>query len=424
MQTTYKTIGQKICAASTLVVRCLFVLLATACAPSNNFDSLNSTLNTTCNGTAVQSKYIVHYKSGQWAYLSAKDRGEFTEKYLRPQAESIDFVEYDQKIKIQQAAVAPALTGSEINNWGPSSINAPAAWQKGFRGQNVIVAVVDSGVDINHPQLINQIDYNTGETGTDSSGRDKRTNGVDDDGNGYVDDYAGFNFVAGTGQMIDDVGHGTHVSGIIAAEHNDTSIQSGHVEGVAPAAKILPVKFLDQSGGTLTAALQGIDYAVARGAQIINASWGGNGCSQALKQKITELSGKNVLFVTAAGNSFSNLELAPEYPAAFDLPMQITVGALTPTLVQADYSNYSRKLVHLFSPGSDVVSTVPLAMGSYAAYSGTSMATPFVSAAAAVWLSATGVANLSTVKSKILNNVDTNPNYMNITGGRLDLGAL
>ncbi len=401
-----------------------------ACAPVNKFDKVDSSLNTTCNGAAVQTKYIVHYLNGQWAYPTAKGRADFVEKFVRPNIDAIDFVEYDQKInventvKVTASAVAPALSGADIDNWGPGSISAPTAWQAGYRGQNVIVAVVDSGVDVTHPQLVNQIFYNTGEAGADSVGRDKRSNGVDDDNNGFVDDYAGYNFESNSGQMLDDVGHGTHVSGIIAAEHADTQIMTGHVEGVAPSAKILPVKFLGVDGGTLSSALQGIDYAVLRGAKIINASWGGNGCSNALKQKIADLSAKNVLFVSAAGNSAANIELAPEYPAAYDLPLQITVGALTPTLLQADYSNYSRKLVQLFSPGSNIISTVPVAMGSYAAYSGTSMATPFVSGAAAVWISANPSSSMSLIRNSILGSVTTDSTYMNATGGRLNLSSL
>ena len=397
-----------------------------ACSQTERFNTLASSLNTTCNGAALQTKYIVHYLDGSWAYHEAESKEAFVEKVVRPNVERIDFVEHDQKIYLENTAptAAPALSGADIDNWGAQSINAPAAWRNGYRGQNVIVAVVDSGVDISHPQLSNQIAYNSGEMGTDAQGRDKRSNAVDDDGNGYIDDYAGYNFESGSSQMLDDVGHGTHVSGIIAAQHSDVQIMSGYVQGVAPAAKILPVKFLGASGGTLSAALQGIDYAVLRGAKIINASWGGSGCSSALRQKISDLSAKDVLFVSAAGNSSSNIELAPEYPAAYNLPLQLTVGALTPALLQADYSNYSRKLVQIFSPGSYIASTVPTDMGSYASYSGTSMATPFVSGAAAVWLSARPSSTMSAVRDDILKYTTFNPTYMNLTGGRLDLSAL
>ena len=343
---------------------------------------------------------------------------------MRPNLDKIDFVEPDQRIGAYQIPPVTAPTGTEINNWGARAINAPVAWQNGVRGSGVVVAVVDTGVDITHPQLVNQIYYNHGEMGLDAQGRDKRTNGIDDDGNGYVDDWAGYNFLNNSGVMSDDVGHGTHVSGIIAAEHSDTTIKTGYVQGVAPEAKILPVKFLDQSGGSLSDALKGIDYAVMRGAKVINASWGGPGCAQSLRQKIQDLSNENVLFVAAAGNGGENLDLYPQYPAAFIAPLQLTVGAIANTLLQDDYSNYSKTLVNLFAPGTAIVSTVPSSLypGGYASMTGTSMATPFVSGAAADLLSAHLGVTVQTVRQMILQSVDQDPSYTNSSGGRLDVG--
>jgi thermitase len=178
---------------------------------------------------------------------------------------------------------------------------------------------------------------------------------------------------------------------------------------------------LSEDGGSLSAALKGIDYAIARGAKVINASWGGSGCSQSLRQKISEVAERNVLFVTAAGNSGNNIDRSPEYPAAFNLPLQITVGALGESLAMANYSNYSSTLVHLFAPGSLVVSTVP--GNSYAAYSGTSMATPFVAGASAVLLGSNPNMSLSEVRERLFHSVVTNSNYSNFTSGRLNLGA-
>jgi subtilisin family serine protease len=400
-------------------------LFLVACAPADSFESVMPSTSGDCAADAIQNKYIVHYKDGSWLYTNEVERADFVEGVVKPKLSQIDFIEFDQKIRTNKMSLAqaapPALSGAAINNWGAEAINVAPAWQANFRGQNVLVGVVDSGIDPTHPQLTNQIAYNMGEYGTDSQGRNKETNGIDDDGNGYIDDYAGFNFMTNSGQMLDDLGHGTHVSGIIAAQHDDTTVTTGHMEGVAPLAKIIPAKFIGQSDGTLSAALQAIDYTVTRGAQVINASWSGTSCSAALKQKISDLSAKNIFFVSAAGNSSANLDTAPEYPAVYSLPLQLTVGALDPTLVQASYSNYSLKLVQLFSPGSGVVSTVPVSMGSYESMSGTSMATPFVTGALAVMISAHPNSSTANIRAALLQSVSTNSNYINSTYGRLNL---
>src|SRR5262249_39786115 len=148
--------------------------------------------------------------------------------------------------------------------------------QHGLRGQGVKVAIIDSGVDISHPQLSANIAINAGETGIDGNGKDRRTNGVDDDGNGFVDDVTGYDFVHQSGQMIDDDGHGTHVAGIIAAAHTAKDIRTDVMQGIAPSAKILPLKFLGNDGsGYLSDAMRAVDYAVKAGAKVVNASWGG-----------------------------------------------------------------------------------------------------------------------------------------------------
>src|SRR5690606_7730616 len=126
--------------------------------------------------------------------------------------------------------------------------------------------------------------------------------------------------------------------------------------GVAPAAKILPLKFLGMDGGTLSHAIKAMDYAVMAGANVVNASWGGRGCSRSLMEKMSQLGDANVLLTVAAGNSGANLERYPEYPAAFRLPLQITVGAVGSMGLMTDRSNYSSSLVHLFAPGQQVKS--------------------------------------------------------------------
>ncbi len=397
---------KRVPAASMLVVLALM-----GCAPPDHSETILPNSSETCGGTAIPTRYIVHYHSGAWDYIENHDREDFKNSYVRPRLDAIDFIEYDQTLKVN-SEVHPALS-TGIDNWGVSATDAPAAWQRDLRGQGAVVAVIDSGVDVTHQQLVSQIAYNEGEAG------EKKSNGVDDDGNGFVDDYEGYNFVDNNGSVEDDVGHGTHVSGIIAASHTDTTHRTGYPQGLAPSAKILPVKTLSRQSGTLSAALKGIDYAVARGANIINASWGGPGCSQSLRQKVSEATRQNVLFIVAAGNSGNNLDRAPEYPAAFRLPLQITVGAIRASLSMDSYSNYSRSLVHLFAPGTMVVSTTP--GNTVSAMSGTSMAAPFVSGAAALLMSRNPNLSTELLRDALLGSVDFANEYMNITNGRLNI---
>jgi subtilisin family serine protease len=396
----------------------LFVLSAlvlSACGQPDKAENLIPAMNETCGGAAIQNRYIVHYKSGRWDYVKNPDRENFKSTFVQPQVDEIDFIEYDQKIHFRSDVPVISTNAMGIDNWGINTINAPHAWQNGLRGQNTLVAVIDSGVDTRHSQLRNQIAYNPGESGTLAN------NGIDDDGNGFIDDYEGYNFYDDNGNVTDRLGHGTHVAGIIAAQHDDNLHMTGYVQGIAPQAKILPVKFLGEDGGTMSGALRSIDYAISRGAKIINASWGGTGCSLSLRQKVSEVANRNILFVAAAGNNGVNLERYPEYPAAFNLPTQITVGAIGETLFMANYSNYSTEYVHIFAPGSQVVSTIP--GQAYAAYSGTSMATPFVAGAAAVLLSARPDLSPADLRRLLFTTVQQDNTYSNLTRGRLNLGS-
>lgn len=281
--------------------------------------------------------------------------------------------------------------------------------------------MIDTGVDIRHRQLKSQIYKNLGETGFDENGADKRYNGVDDDGNGYVDDWAGYDFYHNLPTPGDNSNHGTHVAGIIAASHLDT--QAGpapHAQGVAPQAQILPATFLGPDGsGSIEAGIEAIRYSVKMGAKIINASWGGPGCSVTLRDEVRGLQEKNILFVTAAGNNGINLETWPEYPASFEALSQLTVGSVDFNLLRSSFSNYSSRFVHLFAPGGGITSTVP--GNDYATFGGTSMAAPFVSGAAAlIWSKNPGLSAID-VRNEILRSTTYNSTYQNQSKGRLQL---
>ncbi|MGM3304572.1 S8 family peptidase [Anabaena sp. WFMT] len=264
---------------------------------------------------------------------------------------------------------APDLGG---NNWGADLVNAPAAWERGHTGQGIVVAVLDTGVDYNHTDLNDNIWTNSKEIAG---------NGIDDDGNGYIDDIQGWNFNSTNNNVLDDNGHGTHVSGTIAGENNGSG-----VTGIAYNAKIMAVKVLDENGsGSYSNIAKGIYYAVDNGANVINLSLGGNSGNNTLKSALEYASSKGVIVVMAAGN---NSESTPSYPARYADNLGIAVGAVDKNNNLTDFSNRSgsQEIKYVTAPGQDIYSTVP--NNQYATYSGTSMAAPHVAGVVALMLSA------------------------------------
>ncbi|BAZ38055.1 peptidase S8/S53 [Calothrix sp. NIES-4101] len=266
-------------------------------------------------------------------------------------------------------ADVPNLGG---NNWGDDMVKAPEVWAKGYTGQGVVVAVLDTGVDRNHEDLKNNIWKNTKEI---------EGNGVDDDGNGYVDDVYGWNFDGNNNNTLDVDGHGTHVSGTIAAEKNDKG-----ATGVAYNAKIMPVKVLDDTGsGSYDSIAKGIRYAVDNGAKVINMSLGGGSSNPVMQEALQYASSRGTIVVMAAGNSGGS---SPIYPARYAKDTGIAVGAVDKDGKQASFSNRAgnEQLTYVTAPGVSIYSTVP--NNGYENYSGTSMATPHVAGVVALMLSA------------------------------------
>lgn len=291
-----------------------------------------------------------------------------------------------------------------------ADIDAPEAWDiETGASASVLVAVIDTGVDYNHNDLKANMWVNPGEI---------PANGIDDDANGYIDDVYGYDFSNNDGDPFDDNSHGTHVAGTISARaDNEVGIT-----GVSWGAKIMAVKFLDASGsGTTTDAVEAILYATGMGAHISNNSWGGGGFSQALKDAIFTAHQANSLFVAAAGNSSSNNDLFPHYPSSYDVPNVLAVAATDNNDLLAGFSSYGVTTVDLGAPGVNVYSTTP--NQSYDYYSGTSMATPHVSGAAAVALAQNPALTAEGVKALLMDTVDptTELSGLTITGGRLNL---
>lgn len=262
---------------------------------------------------------------------------------------------------------------------GGGEIAAPQAWQKTVGSKKVLVAVVDSGVDYSHVDLAPNYWTNPGESGLDASGRDKRTNGIDDDQNGKIDDWRGWNFISNTNNPMDDNKHGTHCAGIIGAVGNN---QVG-VVGVNWNVSLVGLKFLDAEGvGTIADAVLAVEYALSIGAHIINNSWGGDEHSETMLAAIHKAESKGVLFVVAAGNNGNNNDIAPDFPASYNVDNVISVAAVDSDGAMAGFSNFGKQSVHIAAPGVQILSTVP--GNQYERLDGTSMAAPYVSGAAAL----------------------------------------
>ena len=289
--------------------------------------------------------------------------------------------------------------------WGLPKIQADAAWDTTTGSDTVVVGVVDTGVDYTHADLSANIWSSSGSI------------------NGCPAGTHGYNAITKTCYPMDDNSHGTHVSGTIGAVGNNGT----GVAGVNWTTAIMGLKFLGKNGSGYTSdAIAAIDWAVSAkdsgvNVRVLNNSWGGGGFSQALLDEINKAGNRDILFVAAAGNNGSNNDSKPSYPASYGTANEVAVAATERNDLLASFSNYGQNTVDLGAPGVSILSTVP--GNAYASYSGTSMATPHVSGAAALILAACGGQPVAALKSAILNNVDplTSLSSRVQTGGRLNV---
>lgn len=301
---------------------------------------------------------------------------------------------------------------------------AAVAWAAGKTGSSsVFVGVIDEGAMYNHEDL-----------GNFGNPLEIAGNGIDDDNNGYIDDRYGWDFDGNNSSTFDGVedDHGTHVSGTIGAK-------GGNGKGVAGVnwnVTLLSAKFLGKRGGTTANAVKAVDYftdlKVRGGLNIVatNNSWGGGGYSQALFDAIERANSANILFVAAAGNDGANIDASISYPAGYTNSNIISVAAIDKNGALASFSNYGATVVDIGAPGVGIYSTVPIKSGrnvgsSYSSYSGTSMATPHVTGAVALYASTHAGATAAQIKSAILNSATPTASLNNktLTGSRLNVSG-
>jgi subtilisin family serine protease len=292
------------------------------------------------------------------------------------------------------------------NLWGLTKIDASQAWNVSTGSQSVVVAVIDTGVDYTDPDLAANIWTNS------NAGKD-----------GFTGDIHGYNFVDNDSNPMDDNGHGTHVAGILGAVGNNGQ----GVVGVNWSVSIMPLKFLNSDGtGYLSDAIRAINYVTMERTQfgvnvrVINASWGGSESSTALQSAIQAANNAGILFVTAAGNNAANNDTGAQYPANYTTPNVISVAASDQNDRLASFSNYGAASVDLAAPGVSIYSTLP--GNKFATYSGTSMATPYVSGVAALCWAADPSATVAEVRNALLQGVDPLAAMSGkvASGGRLD----
>jgi len=313
---------------------------------------------------------------------------------------------------------------SPANQYGSQ---ANEAWANNHTGSATVhVGVIDEGAMYTHTDLAGQIWTNPYD----------RADGIDNDGNGYIDDIHGWDFDRNDNTTFDgsEDDHGTHVSGTIGAKGGN----GVGVVGVNWNITIITAKFLGRRGGTTANAIKAVDYITdlkTRHGLLLpatNNSWGGGGFSQALKSAIDRANTANILFVAAAGNGGNdgvgdNNDATPNYPASYTSANIISVASITSTGGKSSFSNYGATTVDIGAPGSSIISTVPAKnLGSaYASYSGTSMATPHVTGGAALYAASNPTASAAAIKLAILNSAVPTSSLSGkcVTGGRLNVGG-
>ncbi|MDY3560703.1 S8 family serine peptidase [Gemmata sp. JC673] len=333
----------------------------------------------------------------------------------------VEAAELDQ---IVQARRTPNDERYDTSFYGPQKIGAETVWDRTTGNPNFVVGVIDSGVDYTHPDLAANIWTNPGEV---------PDNGIDDDGNGYIDDIHGWDFANNDNDPMDLEGHGTHVAGTIGAVGNNGIGTAGINWNV----KIMALNFLGPGlySGSISAEVEAIHYSVMMGVKVTNNSYGGFGTNRAEARAIAETMFAGQIYVAAAGNDgLNNDGVFASYPAAYSANFNnvVTVAATDVDDQLASFSNYGARTVMLSAPGVAILSTVPQSVDGdgvvdgYDTYNGTSMATPHVAGAIALYWGANPTLTYQQVINKLKSSVDKLPQLAGYvsTGGRLNVAKM
>ncbi len=351
---------------------------------------------------SVHAQWITSYPGGPSLAEAASTAARDAAIAELSRAPAVRYAEPDSTIHVDATIPDDPAFSKQwgLDNPNDVDIDAPQAWDTTTGSASTIVAVIDSGIDTSHPEFAGRI----------------WTNPSPDTSGPYAGDVNGWNFLDNNADITDDNGHGSHVSGIIAASGNDGI----GVAGIDWHARIMPLKFIGADGnGSVDDAVRAIYFAVDHGARVINASWGGNDHVQALTDAISYANSHNVVFVTASGNDGTNNANNRSYPADDRLPNLLSVAAIDQNGALASFSNFGATTVDLAAPGVNIRSTVP---GGYATYSGTSMAAPFVTGVVSLLVGLHPEDSASQLVQRILATVKPLPGLQKkvISGGIVD----
>ncbi len=324
------------------------------------------------------------------------------------QKRSVEYAEPNYIRRIDKTPDDPLFN----QQWGPVDIDAPGAWDISTGSGSIIVALLDSGIDYTHPDLSGNVWDNTGEV----------LDGKDDDWNGYSDDIRGWDFVNNDNDPRDDNGHGTHVAGIVGAIGNNGI----GVAGVNWNVQLMPLKIIGFDGyGDVASEVEAIFYAIQKGASVINASFSGEYFSYSERDAIEQAGKAGILLIAAAGNGGidgrgDNNDTTANYPANYNLDNIISVTAVDRSGVLPVFANYGPQTVDVGAPGVQILSTMP--SSSYAALSGTSMSTPFVTGLAALLFDVYKDFSYLNIRNAILDTVDPDPSLQSkiVSGGKIN----
>lgn len=321
------------------VILSLVVMLSLGC--SSKREHYIAPKSTRCSANAIDNEYIFVFEDGAFELVKGTQSAH---SRLTQENNPVKWYEPNYRVYLEANDLEahnpanPAM--SSLNEW--RQLGVGEYWDQGYFGQGIIVAVVDSGVDTRSPFLSSNWSYNVGELGGDGY-----LDNIDNDGNGFVDDFNGWNFLDNSNFQNDEVNHGTQIAHLIAG-----SSQTPGGTGLAPNASIIPVDFMDGDGGDEFNAISGIEYGIARGARIINNSWI-SPCSQLLKEKYLEWDKDGVLLINAAGNHSLNLLDYPEYSSNYIGPAFLAVGSVDHFYSKAGFSNFGPSVL-LYAPGTNI----------------------------------------------------------------------